>query len=295
MILRKIIGIAAIALPSILFAQKDITVTESPKEMSLGTQNAYVLTIPEAKAKDINDDWQRQAKKDTKGKVEEIKGEVKTTLITVKNISQVPLTIYSRILETKEGIQLSAWFVEGDSFISTTLSADKSAAVQKYLHDFGVQEYKAIAQKQLDEELKKQKDLQKIYDGFVKDQTKADKAVTDAQKDIVKLQEKNKEEEGNIKQAKADKEANNATANQQKNSDAEQKHAKELQKIIKDQQNAESNIKSNTKRIERLQDKIKEETSNSEKAKSNQGPAQSNVDAQKTQVAAAQDKLKNIK
>lgn len=289
------IAVAAIAMPSILFAQKDITVTESDKEMSLGTKNAYVMLIPEAKAPDINGDWQKLLKKDAKGKIEDNKVEVKTSLITIKNVSQVPLTIYSRTVETKEGVQVSAWFVEGDSFISTPVSTDKSLAIQKYLHDFGVQEYKSIAQAQLETEQKTLKDLQKVYDGFVKDQKKAENAVSSAEKDIVKLQEKNKDEEGNIKQAIANKNANKAISEQQKDLAAEKKHTKELQGYIQDQQNAENNIKSNNKRIERLRDKIKEENANADKARQNQGPASSNVEAQKTHVAAAQDKLNNIK
>jgi hypothetical protein len=296
MILKKLIGVAAITLPTVLFAQKDITISESDKEISAGTKNSYVVLIPEAKSKEVNQDWQKMLKKDTKGKVEDNKGEVKGTLIAIKNISLNPLTIYSKSVETKEGVQLSAWFADGDSiFISTAATADKSLAVQKYMHDFAVQEYKAVAKTQLETEQKAQKDLQKIYDGFVKDQKKAENAVTNAQKEIARLQDKNKDEEGNIKQAIANKNANKAIADQQKNLDAEQKHAKELQGYIKDQQKAEDNIKSNNKRIEKLQDKIKEESAAADKAKQNQGPASSNIDAQKAKVAAASDKLNNIK
>src|SRR4051812_3793260 len=148
MTFKKMIAIAAIAMPTLLFAQPTVTVTESEKEMSLGTKGGYVLLIPEAKSPQINSDWQKAMKKDAKGKVEDNKTEVKTNLITIKNISQVPLTVYSRTVETKEGVQLSAWFVEGDTFISTPVSTDKSLAIQRYLHDFGVQEYKIVAQAQ---------------------------------------------------------------------------------------------------------------------------------------------------
>lgn len=282
-------------LPALLFAQQDITVKEMPKDFSAGSQNAYVLTIPEATTKDVNSDWQKWVKKDAKGKIEDNKGEVKSSLVTITNISSVPLTIYSRSLESKEGVQLSVWLMEGDSFISTGYSADKSTAIQKYLHDFGLQEYRAVAKKQLETQQDKQKQLEKIYDGFVKDQKKADKEVADAKKEIEKLKQKNIDEEGNIKQAKANKEANRATAASQKDVSAEKKHTKELEGYINDQQKAENNIKNNNKRIERLQEKIGEETANSEKAQQNQVTASSNVDAQKTQVAAAQDKLNNIK
>lgn len=295
MMIKRLISFTGLLLPLLSYAQQEITITETSKDFSGGNKNSYVLTIPEASLKDVNNDWQKMIKKDAKGKIEDNKSEVKASLVTLKSVSGVPLMIYSRTMEAKEGIQLSAWLMEGDSFISTGYSADKSTAVQKYLHDFGVQEYKAVAKKQLEDQQDKQKQLEKIYDGFVKDQKKADKEVADAQKEIEKLKQKNIDEEGNIKQAKANKEANISTASSQKDIDAEKKHTKELEGYIKDQEKAENNIKSNNKRIERLQDKIKEETANSAKAKDNQGPASNNVDAQKTQVAAAQDKLNNIK
>lgn len=295
MMIKRFFAASILSIPSFLFAQQEVTVRETNKDYSGGNKNAYEVTIPEAAIKDINSDWQKWVKKDAKGKIEDNKAEVKSNLVTVKSISAVPLTLYSRTLDAKEGVQLSVWFLEGDSFISTGYSADKSTAVQKYLHDFGVQEYKAVAKKQLEAQQDKQKQLEKIYDGFVKDQKKADKEVADAQKEIEKLKQKNIDEEGNIKQAKANKEANRATAASLKDINAEKKHTKELEGYIKDQERAENNIKSNYKRIERLQEKIKEETANSEKAQQNQGPASSNVDAQKTQVAAAQDKLNNIK
>ncbi len=293
--IKRFISASIAIVPALLFAQQDIIVKEISKDFSGGNKNSYVLTIPEATTKEVNSDWQKWVKKDSKGKIEDNKGEVKSSLVTVSNISSVPLTIYSRSLESKEGVQLSVWLMEGDSFVSTSYSADKSTATQKYLHDFGLQEYKAVAKKQLEAQQDKQKQLEKIYDGFVKDQKKADKEVADAKKEIEKLKQKNIDEEGNIKQAKANKDANRATAANQKDIDAEKKHTKELEGYIKDQEKAENNIKSNNKRIERLQEKIKEETANSEKAQQNQTTASSNVDAQKTQVAAAQDKMNNIK
>ncbi|MBS1684677.1 MAG: hypothetical protein JSS76_07985 [Bacteroidetes bacterium] len=295
MTIKRLISTTIYLFPLFAFAQQEVKVSETVKDFSGGNKSSYVLTIPEANIKDINSDWQKMIKKDAKGKIEDNKSEVKASLVTLKNVSGVPLMIYSRTMEAQGGIQLSVWLMEGDSFISTGYSADKSTAVQKYLHDFGVQEYKAVAKKQLEDQQNKQKQLEKIYDGFVKDQKNADKEVADAQKEIEKLKQKNIDEEGNIKQAKANKEANIATAASQKDTEAEKKHNKEMQGYIKDQEKAENNIKSNNKRIERLQDKIKEETANSAKAKDNQGPAGSNVDAQKTQVAAAQDKLNNIK
>ena len=185
--------------------------------------------------------------------------------------------------------------MSGDSFIVAGDSTDKVAAIKKYLHDFGVQEYRNTAGNQLEAEQKKSKQLDKIYDGFVKDQKKAEEAVSDAKREIEKLQGKNKQEEGNIEKAKANKLSSNASVGKQDNLDAQKKTAKQVESYIKDQQRAEDDIKSNNKRIERLQQKIKEETVNADKAKNLQAPALSNADAQKTVVTVASEKLNKIK
>ena len=295
MIFKKLIATAAIIVPCALFAQNAILISEDTKDMSAGSKNCYITLIPQAKAKDVISDWKKMLQKTTKEKLQDNNGETKATMVSVPNISTTPLTVYAKFVESTSGVQLSSWFAQGDSFIATTVSADKSIAVQKYLHDFGAMEYKDAVKNELADEQKKLKELEKTYEGFVKDQKKAENGVTSAQREIEKLQNKNKEEEGNIKQAIANKNSNYATTGQQSDLNNEKKRAKELQGYINDQQKAESNINSNNKKIEKMQDKIKEETGNAEKAKQNQIPARANADSQKGIVQQVSDKLNNIK
>jgi hypothetical protein len=213
---KKIMMIAALAIPSFLFAKKDIVITETLKNMSAGNQSCYVMLIPQAALKDVLDDWKKYVRKDTKAKPEENSGETRILGAINKNISPFPINIYATFLETSQGIQISAWFSDGASFISTQANSDRSVAVQNYLHNFAVQEYKDVVKYQLDQEQKKQKDMEKVYDGYVKDQKKAENNITSHNKDIEKLQNKIVEEQQNIQKAQSNQTTSRADADGQK-------------------------------------------------------------------------------
>lgn len=213
---KKIMTIAAFAIPAFAFAQKDISITETAKNMSAGNQNCYVFLIPQAALKDIQNDWKKYVKKDAKGKPEDNSGETRMIGAVSKNISPLPINIYATFLETSDGIQVSAWFADGTNFISTQANSDRSVAVQNYLHNFAVQEYRDVVKDQLDAESKKQKDLEKVYDGFVKDQKRSENNITSYNKEIEKLQNKIAEEQKNITTAQSNQSTSRADADRQK-------------------------------------------------------------------------------
>ena len=213
---KKIMLIASIAIPSLSFAQLDITISETQKNMSAGNQNCYVMLIPQTTAKDVIGDWKKYIKKDAKSKPTDNSGETMIQGASCKNISPNPLNISAVILETSAGVQLSTWFSEGDAFISTQTNSDKSIGVQNYLHNFGVQEYKNAVGTQLQNEQSKQQDLEKVYDGFIKDQKRAESNISNYNRDIEKLQKKIKDEQANIQKAQVNQSNARADADKQK-------------------------------------------------------------------------------
>lgn len=213
---KKIMLIASIAIPSFSFAQTDLTISETQKNMSAGNQNCYVLLIPQTTLKDVISDWKKYIKKDAKSKPADYNGETIIQGAYCKNISPNLINISAVFLETSAGVQLSSWFSEGDAFISTQSNPDKSIAVQNYLHNFGVQEYKNAVSDQLSNEQSKQRDLEKIYYGFVKDQKRSESNISNHKKDIEKLQNKIKDEEANIQKAQINQANARADADKQK-------------------------------------------------------------------------------
>ena len=200
--LKKTAILLLVILPTFLFSQKEIKVTEVEKEMSAGIGTSFVVNIPQTKLKDVISDWKKYIKKDAKGKVEEDKGEIKLIGAVNKNVSPFPFNILSKTLETNDGVQLSVWASNGDLFISSKASPDKSVAIQKYIHDFAVASYKDAVKDELKNEQEKLKETQKVFDGFVKDQKKAEDNISDDKKEIEKLQNDIKKMESEIEKAK---------------------------------------------------------------------------------------------
>ncbi len=213
---KKLLGVVLLSIPALVFAQKEIVITEAEKEMSAGTKNGFVTVIPQANGKEVTDEWKKYVRKDTKAKPEDVNGEVKIIGAVNKNISSFPINVFAKILETGEGVQLTVWVAEGEIFVSSKTSSDKSVAVQKYIHDFAAQEYRDAVKKEVDNEQKKAKDLEKIFDGFVADQKRSEGNIASYNKEIEKLQTKIKEEEANIQKAKDNQTAARANADKQK-------------------------------------------------------------------------------
>ena len=193
-------------LPFLSFGQKELKIIEQEKEMSIGTRNAYVVDIPQAKLKDVTNDFKKYIKKDAKGKVNEDKGEISMLGAVNKNISSMPFSIFGRFVESSEGVTVSIWVADGENFVSSKLTPDKSIAVNKYLKDFVIEQYKRAVKEELENEKDKAKAEQKTLEGFVKDQKKAEGNIEDHKAEIANREKKIKEEEANIGTAKSNQE-----------------------------------------------------------------------------------------
>lgn len=204
--IKKFTLLLLAVLPFIGFAQKELKITEQEKDMSMGARNAYVVDIPQAKLKDVISDFKKYIKKDAKGKLNDDKGEISMLGAVNKNISSLPFNIFGRFVESSEGVTVSIWIADGETFVSSKLTPDKSVAANKYLKDFAIEQYKQAVKEELENEKDKAKAEQKTLEGFVKDQKKAESNIEDHKAEIANREKKIKEEEANIGTAKTNQE-----------------------------------------------------------------------------------------
>jgi hypothetical protein len=203
---KKIVCLLLVALPFIGFAQKELKITEQEKDMSMGARNAYVVDIPQAKAKDVISDFKKYIKKDAKGKLNDDKGEISMLGAVNKNVSSMPFNVFGRFVESSEGVTVSIWVADGETFVSSKLTPDKSVAASKYLKDFAVEQYKQAVKEEFEKEKDKAKAEQKMLESFIKDQKKAESNIEDHKAEIANREKKIKEEESNIGTAKINQE-----------------------------------------------------------------------------------------
>jgi len=168
-----------------VFAQKEINVMAVNKEMSRGLQPGYMVNIPEAKIKDIRSAYEKRLEENTKVNAKEVEAELVNYGAVNKNFSEHPFIIYARLVETIEGVELTAFVTEDSlNFLNESSSPDKVAALKKSLHDFSVEEYKKVASKQLEAENDKLNELKKTLDSQISDENSNTKSIGSKQREI---------------------------------------------------------------------------------------------------------------
>src|SRR5689334_3118788 len=108
-----------------LFAQKVVVVTPVTKQMSRGMQPGYMISIPDAKTKDIKSAFKKYLETNSKARAKEINGETIIYGAMNSNFSTKPFIIYSKMLETTEGVDVTAFVTEDSvTFIDESAEAD---------------------------------------------------------------------------------------------------------------------------------------------------------------------------
>ncbi|MEO8149128.1 MAG: hypothetical protein ABI723_15895 [Bacteroidia bacterium] len=281
-----------------VFAQKEITVTPVNKQMSRGMQAGYMVNIPEAKLKEVNPALKKQLEENTKANAKEINGEMVTYEAVNKNFSLKPFIIYSKLLETTDGVELTAFVTEDSlTFLDENGEADKVAALKKSLHDFAAAEYKKVVTKQLNVENGKLSDLKKTLDGQVKDENDNTKEISKKQREIESS--KSKIEANKVQQAsKAEQ-----VGNQQKMVDgiSDKKSpeynlaGKNLKKYVGEGKDLEKDAEKLARSIDDNNAEIKELELKNENVKKQQADTKQKIEAQETAVKNVTDILNGIK
>ena len=282
----------------VAFAQKEITVDETMKTMSKGSQNGYVTDIPQGKLKEVTSGWKKYVKRESKNNIEEANSEIIMRGTTIPNISTNPIYVYARLLETDQGVMLTAFFSDDDSvFISTAKSEEKSIAIKKFLKDFVIQQYKVAVYHEQDAEKKKLLKLEDDLDDLIKANEKANKRINEDERKI----DKNKDE---IAANRKEQEARAGEVANQKEvvrtlstSPGEEKNLseKKLKDLEKEKKKLEKKGENLHEDVEDLQSDIRQERRLIEKNEDAQKAKKEDISSQKDVIRGVEKKLNGIK
>jgi hypothetical protein len=295
--MKKILVAAYLTFSITAFAQKNITVDEAPRPMSKDSQFSYLVEIPQAKVKQVEKDWLKYISIKSKGKATVVNGENLQTEAVYKNISPNPFNVYSKLVETTDGVNLTVWLTDNNAaFISKTPNSIEDLAVQKYVRDFAVQEYKLAVEEELKMERNKLNDIEKQQASLIKDEEKSNKKINDNLRGIAKAKDK-------IVTTQSDIDAASVKIENQKkmvdktaaDANATKGAKKTLNDLEKDKVKSQKNTDGDAKDIESWEKEIREEQRNIADGKQKQGLKLSDIDAQKQIVYGVQTKLSNIK
>ncbi len=295
--MKKSVGLAFLLFVSICsFCQTQVLIEDTLRPISKGLFNGYSTVVAKAALKDVEKDWTKYIAEGSKAKAVAVNGEINIVGASVKNISPKPLIIYSKLLETTEGVKLSAWFTENDSvFISKDSVGEKHLAVQKYLRDFVVRELKQAATAELNTEKEKQTALEKELAGFVKLEEKSNKKISENQRSIQRANdnisstnEDIQRKDGQISSQKSMVQTTAADANANKGA------KQTLKDFENDKKKLQNQIEAQGKTIDRLEKEIRDEQRNIADMRQKQELKSTDIEKQKQTVRNAEAKLNGI-
>ena len=258
-------------------SQVTIEVKNTEAIMSKGTQPCYVVQIPQADLKTVQQNWIKKLQEGTKSKVKEIGQELLLAGAVKAEFTSDTVNIYSLLILKDSAIILNA-FIEIDStFFSpkedkTDLASDKiDNSIRNYIRTFAVEQYKIAVEDELEGE-------EKILNTLEDDLEKLEKEEENLTKEISSLENDIEEKEREIKEIdiKSDQKQQEILGHSASmltiTGEAEKKAAKEKEKELekekkgleKDRSKAKDDISSYKANIEKNQKEIEESQENQE-------------------------------
>lgn len=277
-------------------AQVILTVKEESRNMSKGSNNAFVIEVPQTKATDLKKDWQKFLKDIGKLKIDDEKGELYTLNASISKISTNQLNHYALFTENATAATLVAFFQIKDTFVSSVNNQTTAANITALVREFGKAAYTNAVEDEIKTEKKALKKLQNELESFLKDEDKAKGSIAEMKQKIeqngTEIKVKKQEQELKQKEIMAQKEKIIGISLHKE----EQKLQKKLisrmdsdkKKIIK----AQSNL---LKDIYKNESKIRETESEIVKIKEKQTAKTAEINKQKDVSQQVQNKLEAIK
>ena len=146
--------------------------------MRLDSQGFVSVTIPQSEQRQVQKDWIEYAARGSKGKSTVINGDNVQYAAVNKNISPSQFDISCRLLGTNDGVRVTVWLTENNTLlVSREQSNDRTIALQKYVHDFAVVEYRQAVMNELKTEQAKQNVMENELTKQIKDDEKAGKRI----------------------------------------------------------------------------------------------------------------------
>jgi len=166
------------------YAQVPLVVDMVPQTTDNTTQISYVVLIPQAKLKEVENNWNTYLSHDSRGWSSDDNGVHKQKNVLVKNISPDRFELYSRMNETAKGVHLSVWFTQnGRALVSKTPDSALDLAAKKYVYDFAIGQYREAVQLELQMEQEKQKKMESDLTDLLKANEKSIETVKENERE----------------------------------------------------------------------------------------------------------------
>jgi DNA repair exonuclease SbcCD ATPase subunit len=279
-----------------LSAQKPIVISEDSISFRSGKIPGLVVTIPEAVYESVKKNWEKEMESGTKSKAVYENGEWSIFGANLKKIFPTPVNVYSKLVDQDSLVKfMAAIELKKDVYVEKGSAEAELAQMKTYMKEFAKNQYTAVAEKQLEAEEKKLKDLEKALESYQKDEADLEKSINSDEQTI-------QEQENNLVVLNNELTALSAeiiTQNSQLTSLTEGAAREQKEKYIKDLDKREkklrNDIKSAENKISKSKDDIRDANNEIPKKQQLQKEMHEKVAAQEAVVRKYEDKLNKIK
>ena len=186
----KILAFAVLMACSFMsFAQKTV-VSEADENIGGAINPTFTVFIEGAEYKTVMKAWKKYLE-DQKGKIVVDKNDITVSNAMFPSLSATPMAVFSRLMDDKAGVRITAAFVKDGQYINTARMETEAIAVKKIIYDFAigikkkmVEEKLKDATKELEKRNDKSQDLVYRKSRLEKDIANYKEKIKDAERDI---------------------------------------------------------------------------------------------------------------
>ncbi len=127
-------------------------VVHEQRNMSMGMQPAYIVSIQGADDGKVQNNWTRTLRRDLKARVRSSRDEIAATRVVFVALGLGDIEIYSRVSKLQSGVQIIVWFRSSGTFVSeaTDLTAHNEIIrfMQRFAHDQVIEQHQDAVSEQ---------------------------------------------------------------------------------------------------------------------------------------------------
>jgi len=247
-----------IIFPGLLLAQKEISVSETAREMSRGLQPAFMVNIPETGIKEVEKAWTKHLQKGSRSRVSSGKQELLMPDARVEGIQAGNIAVHSQLFASGGDVMLYAFFEIDSVFFHSEKDPDIARSIRSYLRDFAVETYRSSVESQLRAEENKLKAMERGLEGLRDEEKRNEKLIKENEREISKLQDEIKVNDSDEDRKAEEIERKKDLVSTLGNFPEEQAKAeKELKVLKKEKRRMQSRKESMHRKIDKLEDQIK--------------------------------------
>jgi hypothetical protein len=171
-------------------SQNVIEVKNTTARMSKGSHPCYVVMIPQAELKTVQQSWIKKLQEGNKAKVKVVEQELQFIGGLKPEITPDSISIYSILIQSDSAITLNVFFELDSAFFGPNedkalLASDKTDNnIKSYMRDFAVGQYRIAVDNELDAVQKTLKTMENDLEKMEKDEENLKKDISSLENEI---------------------------------------------------------------------------------------------------------------